>query len=91
VKGITIFVVKPQEFAEKYPVMRATYILSMIEDHHLLQAAAMCLRTTYKMQLQGALLVAIFLHSNLVEMLWFPECQVPEEYSVTLIPSRHKH
>ncbi len=30
-------VVKPQTFAAKYPVMSATEILSMIEDHHLLQ------------------------------------------------------
>ncbi len=33
-------VVEPQEFAEKYPVMSATEILSMIEDHHLLQPCA---------------------------------------------------
>ena len=33
-------VVEPQEFAEKYPVMSATEILSMIGDHHLLQPCA---------------------------------------------------
>jgi hypothetical protein len=82
-------VVKPQEFAEKYSVMSATEILSMVEDHHLLQPCAG--ETHIKCSCKEHFQYAICHHSNLVKMLWFPEWQVPEEYSVALIPSRHKY
>jgi hypothetical protein len=83
------FVVNPQEFAEMYPDMSATEILSMIEDRHLLQPCAGGSRT--KCNCKEHFQYAICTHSNLVKMLWFPECQVPKEYSVALIPSRQNH
>jgi hypothetical protein len=84
-------VVKPQEFAAKYPVMSATEMLSMIDDHHLLQPCAgePHFKCNCKEHFQYAM-IAICPHSNLVKMLWFPDCQVPEDYSVALVPSRHK-
>jgi hypothetical protein len=59
-----------------------------IEDHHLLQPCAG--EPHFKCNCKEHFQYAVCPHSNLVKMLWFPECQVSEDYSVALIPSRHK-
>ncbi len=77
-------VVDPATVVERHAGITVTEMVALLESFHLLQPVRD--EEKWKCNCKEFFRDGICVHTTLFTMMWYPDCQVPDEYSAVKIP-----